>query len=144
MKTIFDSMFINYAEYSYFKQLNATDKVLYLFETWDATVARSAGIDLNSVFDLIRESLDSNDRMIPDNRESPADTEHVDVMIDDENIMIESNSLRATRHIIYKFMESGYILRRDTKMEKMFKKDKVTRYLRVFKIIDQTATICLN
>ena len=144
MKTIFDSMFINYAEYSYFKQLNATDKVLYLFETWDATVARSAGINLNSVFDLIQESLDSNDRIIPDRSDAASDTEHVDVMIDDENIMIESNSLRATRHIIYKFIESGYILRRDTKMEKMFKKDKVTRYLRVFKIIDQTATICLN
>lgn len=143
MKTIFDSMFINYAEYSYFKQLNATDKVLYLFETWDAAIARSAGIDLNSVFELIRESIDSGST-IPDNLEAAADIDAVDVMIDDENIMIESNSLRATKHIIYKFMESGYILRRDTKMEKMFKKDKVTRYLRVFKIIDQTATICLN
>jgi hypothetical protein len=144
MKTIFDSMFINYAEYSYFKQLNTTDKVLYLFETWDAAIARSSGIDLNSVFDLIRESIDSTNQIIPDNRDSTSDIEHVDVMIDDENIMIESNSLRATRHIIYKFIESGYILRRDTNMEKMFKKDKVTRYLRVFRIIDQTATLCLN
>lgn len=143
MKTIFDSMFINYAEYSYFKQLNATDKVLYLFENWDAANARNAGIDLNSVFDLIRDSLDSGIDTTEIHRSSD-DVEHVDVMIDDENIMIESNSLRATRHIIYKFMESGYILRRDTKMEKVFKKDKVTRYLRVFKIIDQTATICLN
>ena len=143
MKTIFDSMFINYAEYSYFKQLNAADKVLYLFETWDATVARSSGINLNSVFDLIRESIDPDDLNIQ-LRETASDIDHVDVMIDDENIMIESNSLRATRHIIYKFIESGYILRRDTKMEKVFKKDKVTRYLRVFKIIDQTATICLN
>jgi hypothetical protein len=136
-------MFINYAEYSYFKQLNAADKVLYLFETWDATVARSSGINLNSVFDLIRESIDPDDLNIQ-LRETASDIDHVDVMIDDENIMIESNSLRATRHIIYKFIESGYILRRDTKMEKVFKKDKVTRYLRVFKIIDQTATICLN
>ena len=143
MKTIFDSMFINYAEYSYFKQLNAADKVLYLFETWDATVARSSGINLNSVFDLIRESIDSDDLNIQ-LRDTASDIEHVDVMIDDENIMIESNSLRATKHIIYKFIESGYILQRDTKMEKVFKKDKVTRYLRVFKIIDQTATICLN
>tara|TARA_R110000868_G_scaffold406634_1_gene687233 strand:- start:2795 stop:3208 length:414 start_codon:yes stop_codon:yes gene_type:complete len=137
-------MFINYAEYSYFKQLNATDKVLYLFETWDATVARADGLDLNSVFDLIRESLESNNHMTTNDREAAPETDHVDVMIDDENIMIESNSLRATRHIIYKFMESGYILRRNTKMEKIFKKDKVTRYLRVFKIIDQIATICLN
>jgi hypothetical protein len=136
-------MFINYAEYSYFKQLNSADKVLYLFETWDATVARSSGINLNSVFDLIRESIDSNDLNIQ-LRDTASDIDHVDVMIDDENIMIESNSLRATKHIIYKFIESGYILQRDTKMEKVFKKDKVTRYLRVFKIIDQTATICLN
>jgi hypothetical protein len=144
MKTIFDSMFINYAEYSYFKQLTGTDKVLYLFETWDAAIARSTGIDLNSVFDLIRETIDSTDQIVPDFQETSADIEHVDVMLDDENIMIESNSLRATKHIIYKFIESGYILRRDTNMEKMFKKDKMTRYLRVFKIIDQTATICLN
>jgi hypothetical protein len=66
------------------------------------------------------------------------------VMIDDENIMIESNSLRATRHIIYKFMESGYIIQRDKNMEKTFKRDKVTRYLRIFRIINQTDSLCIN
>lgn len=145
MKTIFDSMFINYAEYSYFKQLNIADRVLYLLETYDAAIARSNGIDLNSVFNLIRESIDDSmvdsrqTEMIPDDAQ-----DHVAVMIDDEIIMIESNSLRATRHIIYKFIESGYILSRDVDSEKMFRKDKVTRYLRVFKIINQTDTLCLN
>ena len=65
-------------------------------------------------------------------------------MIDDDNIMIESNSLVALRYIVYKFFESGYILSRDKDMEKMFKKDKVTRYMRIFRIVDQVSTICIN
>ena len=65
-------------------------------------------------------------------------------MIDDQNIMIESNSLKALRFVTYKFIESGYILRRDISIEKMFRKDKVTRYLRVFKIINQAPDLCFN
>jgi hypothetical protein len=144
MKTIFDSVFVNYAEYSYFKQLNNVDKLKYLFETYDAAVARANGLDLSSVFDLIQESIDSESTQTTYDVSDDDDHDHVAVMIDDEIIMIESNSLRATKHIIYKFIESGYILSRDTESEKMFRKDKVTRYLRVFKIIDQIATLCLN
>ena len=65
-------------------------------------------------------------------------------MIDDQNILIESNNLRAVREVTNHFMESGYILARDRKLEKMFRKDKITRYLRVFTIISQVTTICLN
>ena len=65
-------------------------------------------------------------------------------MIDEQNIMIESNSLKALRFVTYKFVECGYIIRRDHAVEKMFRKDKVTRYLRIFRIIDQSAGICLN
>lgn len=144
MKTIFDSIFVNYAEYSYFKQLNSSDKLKYLFETYDAAVERSAGIDLSSVFDLIQESINSESTQTTYDVADNDDVDHVAVMIDDEIIMIESNSLRATKHIIYKFIESGYIISRDIQSEKMFRKDKVTRYLRVFKIIDQIATLCLN
>jgi hypothetical protein len=144
MKTIFDSVFVNYAEYSYFKQLNNVDKLKYLFETYDAAIARANGLDLSSVFDLIQESIDSESTQTTYDVSDDDDVDHVAVMIDDEIIMIESNSLRATKHIIYKFIESGYILSRDTESEKMFRKDKVTRYLRVFKIIDQIATLCLN
>ena len=48
------------------------------------------------------------------------------------------------RTIVYKFIESGYILQRDKNMEKAFKRDKITRYMRVFKIIDQISCICTN
>ena len=58
--------------------------------------------------------------------------------------MIESNSLKALRFVTYKFIESGYILRRDLAVEKMFRKDKVTKYLRVFKIINQASDLCFN
>ena len=58
--------------------------------------------------------------------------------------MIESNSLKAGRHIVYRFVESGYILQRDMKLEKMFKHDKLTKYLRIFLIVNQTSSICVN
>ena len=77
---------------------------------------------------------------MPEDRE----LDFVDVMIDDENIMIESNSLRALRHVTNKFMESGYMLQRDLATEKLFRKDKTTRYMRVFRIINFTNSICLN
>jgi hypothetical protein len=76
----------------------------------------------------------------------PADSniDFVDVIIDDENIMIESNSLKALRHVKDKFIESGYMLQRDLATEKMFRKDKTTRYIRVFRIINYTSSMCLN
>jgi hypothetical protein len=72
------------------------------------------------------------------------DPNRVDVLIDDDNIMIESNSLKAIKHIVYKFAESGYLLRRDFETEKMFKRDKLTKYLRIFHVIDQIPSICTN
>ncbi len=65
-------------------------------------------------------------------------------MIDDQYIMIESNSLKAIRIIMTRFMESGYIVSRNKKTEKLFKKDKTTRYIRVYSIIDQTTGFCLS
>jgi hypothetical protein len=58
--------------------------------------------------------------------------------------MIEANSLRAIRVVMNNFMQSGYILQRDKQTEKMFSKDKVTKYIRVFNIIDQITGICFN
>ena len=70
--------------------------------------------------------------------------EKVDVTIDDTNIMIETNSLKALRHVSYRFVESGYILQRDRLTEKMFQKDKITKYIRVFRILNHTSSICSN
>jgi hypothetical protein len=102
-------------------------------------------IDLSGFFSILKDQLaESSASELPESFELPEGVDKIEIMIDDENIMVESNNLKAVRHIIYKFFESGYILRRDKDMEKMFRKDKVTKYLRIFKIVDQTSSICIN
>jgi hypothetical protein len=148
MKTLFSYIHVNYSEYQYYLTLNRADQVKYLFDIYDSEHAKQSGLDLNSFFNSVKDyivesesqpiiSYDSDD-------DSMHDVERVDIMIDDENIMVESNSLKAMRHVIYKFVESGYILRRDVMLEKSFRKDKLTRYLRIFRIIDFSAGICTN
>ena len=139
MNNPIDNITVNYAEYNYFKQLTKKERVGFLMELYEAEELRNNGLRV-MLTELIVESAET--KMIPENVSRDAD--FVEVMIDDDTIMIESNSLRAMRHIIYTFAETGYILRRDRDTEKMFKPDKVTRYLRIFKIIDQTSVICLN
>tara|TARA_R100001163_G_C4874463_1_gene74723 strand:+ start:81 stop:512 length:432 start_codon:yes stop_codon:yes gene_type:complete len=141
---IFDKIEILNPEYSFFRELNNLDKIHYLLEIYDIESKRNSNIieGLSNFFndleipedDVEFESLqfgnDFNDR--------------VDVMIDSENIVIESNSLKSVRLIKYKFVDSGYLLKRDKNIEKIFRKDKVTRYLRVFKIIGQSSCLCYN
>lgn len=142
MKTIFDSIVVNYAEYSYFKQLPVASQIDYFFEVYEAAEIRNTGLDLSKFFNAIKDSFVED--VIPQQQHAAEDSDNVDVMIDDRNMMIESNSLKALRYIVYKFIESGYILRRDLNMEKMFKRDKITKYLRIFQIVDQTSSICTN
>lgn len=147
MKTIFDTIVVNYAEYSYYKDLSPSDRIKFMFEIYEAAILRTQqpGIDLAGFFLAIKEQMiESSTHEIPQPVELPEGVDKIEVMIDDENIMVEANSLKAVRHIIYKFFESGYILRRDKEMEKLFKRDKVTKYLRIFKIVDQTSSICIN
>lgn len=148
MKSIFSYCNVNYAEWQYFNTLSEADKIRYMFDIYDAAHLKGAsGMDLSKFFESVKETLIKSDVM-----QAEATVEHVgddaadrvDVMIDDENIMIESNSLKALRFVSSKFVESGYILQRDKDTEKMFRKDKVTRYLRVFRIIDQISGICIN
>jgi hypothetical protein len=153
MQTIFDKIIVTKAEYSIFKTLHESEKLRWLFDTFDATRMQIKGLDLSSFFAEVKDNLDQY-KELPVATETetanmdamPADREmdFVDVMIDDENIMIESNSLRALRHVTNKFMESGYMLQRDLATEKLFRKDKTTRYMRVFRIINFTHSICLN
>ena len=143
MKTVFDSVFISKSEYGYFNQLDPIDQVNYFFDLYIASLTPNKGaMDLSAFFGEVRASLE--DAEISSVNEIPRDEDRVDVMIDDENIMIESNSLRALRHVTNKFMESGYMLQRDLATEKLFRKDKTTRYMRVFRIINFTHSICLN
>jgi len=145
MKTLFDMIHVNYAEYSYFKKLPKSEKLFFLFELYEAAEIRSSnGIDLGQVFDMIRESLDDSNQYESNTKELPQGVDLVELMIDDDNIMVESNSIKAIKQIVSRFIESGYILRRDVETEKMFKRDKITRYLRIYRIIDQISTLCTN
>ena len=143
MKTIFDNIFVSKFEYNYFMQLDSVDQLNYFFDMYEAAVMPKNSIDLSGFFGSIKDSIEDNS-ISQKNEDVPVDSDRVDVMIDDENILIESNSLRAVRHIALQFVEAGYILTRDKNMEKMFRKDKVTRYIRIFKIINQVSTLCLN
>ena len=155
MNSIFNKIFITKAEYSLVNSMENADKLMYLFDAYEATIMQSGkALDLSAFFMEVRDNLDQynsvdvkdelikTDDFVPPSNDKNID--FVDVMIDDQSIMIESNSLRATKHVTYKFIEAGYILSRDIATEKMFKKDKVTKYIRVFKIISQANSMCPN
>jgi hypothetical protein len=142
MKTIFDTIVISNLDYNYFAQLDSADKLYYLFDVYEANTIKTRSIDLTEFFVDVHNSLQNSNDTYTEIAHN--DHDRIDVMIDDQNILIESNNLRAVREVMNHFMESGYILARDQKLEKMFRKDKITRYLRVFTIISQVTTICLN
>ena len=157
MKTLFDTIKISYSEYMYFNELKPKDKINYLFELFEVALNNNSDLDLPSrlqdFFNSLQHQLENED--IPDYdmdssfsdasaEQFPDDVELVDVMIDDNHLMVETNSLKALRYTIYKFIELGYILERDVDTEKMFRPSKITKYIRVFRIIDQVSSLCLN
>jgi hypothetical protein len=151
METIFDSITVNYSEYEYYNKLVDSEKINFLLQLFDQAFMVTNGIDLSGFFSsLNKEVLDeiveenADIEHVYESKDYADDPNRVDVLIDEDNIMIESNSLKAVKHIIYKFAESGYILRRDFESEKMFKRDKITKYLRIFYVIDQVPSICTN
>ena len=156
MKSLFSNVHIGYAEYEYWRSLGDIEKLQYLFELHHMESFRNdynANINLNKFFETLNDELQSDNfgtEKEPENinfeaYEFDLDAEdRVDVMIDDSNIMIESNNLKALRAVSYKFVEAGYILRRDVILEKVFKKDKLTKYLRIFRIINQVTDLCSN
>ena len=154
MATIFNKIFVTKAEYSIIKTMHVSEQLKWLFDTYDSTTKQTSAMDLSAFFKDVKDELEQYNNSLPMHVEEidinqnalPADSniDFVDVMIDDENIMIESNSLKALRHVKDKFIESGYMLQRDLATEKMFRKDKTTRYIRVFRIINYTSSMCLN
>lgn len=153
MQSIFNKIFVTKTEYSIIETMHPLERLRWLFDTFDATIQQIKGLDLSLFFAEVRDNLDQykelslsadqNTKHVSAMSEDN-DIDFVDVMIDDKNIMIESNSLRALRHVTNKFMESGYMLQRDLATEKLFRKDKTTRYMRVFRIINFINSICLN
>ena len=149
MKKTLDHIKIKDAEFNYFITLSPTDQLTYFFELYEAEKnVQSGNINLKQFFNNIKEALDNREEDSIEidltKNDIPDNFSLVDILIDDKRIMIESDSLRAIRKVIRKFMESGYIMSRDYKLEKTFKEDKVTRYMRVFKIINHASTFSLN
>jgi hypothetical protein len=119
-----------------------------MFESYESKDMPDSYLNLSTFFESIKSSViiehtiehdtfNELDNYLDSNQK-------VDVTIDDTNIMIETNSLKALRHVSYRFVESGYILQRDRLTEKMFQKDKITKYIRVFRILNHTSSICSN
>ena len=148
MKTLIDHIEITYSEYSYFKELSNSDKLQYLFESYESKDMPDSYMNLSTFFESIKSSViiehEIEHDTFNDSDNYLDSNEKVDVTIDDTNIMIETNSLKALRHVSYRFVESGYILQRDRLTEKMFQKDKITKYIRVFRILNHTSSICSN
>lgn len=138
---------INYSEFCYFFTLTQKEQLTYFFSLYDSIDPKRGDLDIEKLkgfFKMLKDVEDNTTTTPKDSRQKRDNEEIIDVMIDDEIIMLESNSIRAIRDVATKFMHFGYILERDKKSEELFKRDKVTRYLRVFKIIDQIQSFSLS
>ena len=144
MKTVIDYISITYSEYSYFKELSNADKLQYMFESYESKDMPDMNLNLSTFFESIKSAIIIEHDTFYESENYIDSDQKVDVTIDDTNIMIETNSLKALRHVSYRFVESGYILQRDRLTEKMFQKDKITKYIRVFRILNYTSSICSN
>ena len=147
MKNKVGDINVNYSEFAYFSRLSEDDRLNYFFQLFEGRVIKP-GLDLKEFFnqlDIDDTNLNATNVSYVHDDDAISDSNNlVDIMLDNEFIMIESNSLKSIRIVITRFMESGYMLSRDLESEKMFKQDKRTRFVRVYQIIDQTTGICLS
>lgn len=147
MKNKVGDINVNYSEFAYFSRLSENDRLNYFFQLFEGEAVKP-GLDLKEFFNQLDSDTtnltDKTDSYTYDSDDISDSSNLVEIMIDNEFIMIESNSLKSIRIVITRFMESGYMLSRDLESEKIFKQDKRTRFLRVYQIIDQTTGICLN
>ena len=149
MKKTLEHIKIKDAEFNYFITLSPSDQLTYFFELYEAEQNMQSGnINLKQFFNNIKDALDNREEDSIEidltQKSIPENYNLVDILIDDKRIMIESDSLSAIRKVIRKFIESGYIMSRDFRMEKIFKEDKVTRYMRVFSIINHGSCFSYN
>jgi hypothetical protein len=143
MSNYLNDINVQLPEFNFFQQLSSSEKFLYLTEIYELETGKNSDIDiaenLQTFFDDITE-LQQYDVFNTGGEEF----DKVDVLVDNENLVLESNSLSAVRQIKNRFMDEGYVLTRDSEIEKMFKKNKLTRYLRVYKIIGRVFHLCYN
>ena len=130
-------------EFNFFQQLSSSEKFLYLTEIYELETKKNSDTNivenLQTFFEDVTE-LQQYDVFNTGGEEF----DKVDVLVDNENLVLESNSLSAVRQIKNRFIDEGYVITRDSEIEKMFKKNKLTRYLRVYKIIGRVFHLCYN
>jgi len=143
MKTKIKNIHVNYSEYCYFDYLSDSEAVEYFFQLFEGNFNQPK-IDLQDFFSQIQEEEQEDYPIVHLDKELPKNSKRVDVMLDDDYLVVESDSLKAVKLVTGRFMESGYLMTRDKITEKMFKKDKTTRYLRVYSIIGQIPGHCLS
>ena len=132
-----NNIYISNYEYNYIVELSGKKKFSYLIERFESTTRQKHELNLTEFFNEISHDDETEEYSIEfsTNDSAELNDDQVDVMIDSENILIESNSLKNIRVTIKNFFELGYILQRDLNTEKMFKPNKVTRYIRIYTII---------
>lgn len=157
MKNIFQHISITKEEYQIMLQYTPSEKLQYLTDIFQTHLELDSQ-DISKTLGDFFDELTRDDDMLGDDDDDdedpsifevhsddiPDSKNRVDILIDDDHVLIESNSLKALRHIVYNFFDNGYILQRDTETEKMFRKDKLTRYLRVYSIVGINPVICPN
>ena len=151
MNNIFDNITVRLPELHYFQQLLRKEKIYYFLELYETTTnsqeLQTSGLKegLQQFFDDL-EFESTNELPYYESYDIGSDDHYnrVDILVDNENLVIESNSLKAVRSIKDKFLDCGYLLIRDTDVEKVFRVDKITKYVRVYKIIGRTFHLCLN
>jgi len=130
-------------EFNFFQQLSSSEKFLYLTEIYELETKKNS--DTNIVENLQTFFKDVTELQQYDVFNTGGEEfDKVDVLVDNENLVLESNSLSAVRQIKNRFIDEGYVITRDAEIEKMFKKNKLTRYLRVYKIIGRVFHLCYN
>ena len=157
MKNVFQHITVSKNEYQVMLQYTASEKLQYLINVFQNQFEFDSPDllkPLDDFFDELASSMpldmddadDDDDAEIVDfdSDDSYDSKNRVDILIDNDNVLVESNSLKALRHIVYNFFDTGYILQRDSETEKMFRKDKLTRYLRVYRIVGVGTIICPN
>ncbi len=151
MNNIFDNITVRLPELHYFQQLLRKEKIYYFLELYE-TSANSQELQTSGLKEGLQQFFDdlefesTNELPYYESYDIGSDDHYnrVDILVDNENLVIESNSLKAVRSIKDKFLDCGYLLIRDTDVEKVFRVDKITKYVRVYKIIGRTFHLCLN
>tara|TARA_A100000172_G_scaffold81116_1_gene73074 strand:- start:109 stop:564 length:456 start_codon:yes stop_codon:yes gene_type:complete len=151
MNNVFNNITVRLPELHYFQQLLKKEKIYYFLELFETSInakeIQTTGIQegLQQFFDDL-ETESSNEMPYYESYDIGSDEHYnrVDILVDNENLVIESNSLKAVRSIKDRFLDCGYLLIRDTDIEKVFRVDKITKYVRVYKIIGRTYHLCLN